>query len=655
VTETTKLPEAEEPPSPDEVTNNGVEENGDPAPSAEDGNPQAPAEGPVPPPVESTNIGGQTEGGPAVLVKATWDRAIKREVRREARRAATSEAARKRSRLRRAQQVIDQIKKEGREPEDPEYVAWVEKKIDELGLSFKTGKLKAAAEKKLAEKAENAKPKKPLFAHADVSRLEASAYARLFDRVRAAREDLGAFIEFAFRDPKGRPLELAPFHREWAALFAKEPRVFIEASRSHGKTTQVIAFCLWRLGRNPNTKIKYVCQNDSRAKERLYELRVNLENNPAVKMVFPRLKPANLGDWTKTRLVVERSQKFKDPSFEALGILSSAVGGRIDLIVADDIVDLRNSILYPSLREAVKQKFFGELLPALEPPQEGGQAVAIGSPWSQNDLYSILRQNPEWKYVRYAVGDAEDPFAPLWPARWPREALIKIRQEIGALEFNRAFRCEALSGEATPCRPEWIRYYDKDLLGDPNKLVCIQAYDLAISQATSADYFACVTVLYNADKNLIFIADAWHDRLSFADQARAIINEAGRWRPERIVVERVGLGGGLYDYLRSNSQTPLPIVPYRPRGDKQRRFMEISPHIEDGRVYFHPNLDPQRNVLVAERGDIVTEFLEFPLGKNDDLLDAAVMAIDELRNFQLDEPGEGWLEGDGIRARFSVV
>jgi len=486
----------------------------------------------------------------------------------------------------------------------------------------------------------------------DRSQLEAIAVAKLVEQIREAQKDPVAFVEFAMRTPRGDRLALAPFHKEWLRAMHSKSRVIIEAPRGHGKTSCVIGYALFALGANSNLRIKFVCQNDARAKERLFEFRTNLESNPALKMVFPNLKQADVGDWTKTKLYVEREARTRDPSFEAIGILSSVTGSRPDLVICDDIADLRNAILYPALREDVKQKFFGELEPAME---VDGRIIAICTPYHAADINAVLKANSEWTYVRHVVGDASDPFKPLWPEHWSRDKLEGMRRRVGSVEFARAYQCVALSGDVVPCRPEWIKYYDKELLGDPNALICVQGYDLAISQATSADYFACVTLLYSTEKNLVFVADAFKGRLSFADQGMTVINNAQRWRPDKISIESVGLGGALENFLRERAPVPLPLFPYRPRGDKQRRFLETTPLFEDGRVFFHPNLDPQRNVLIADRGDLISELLEFPLSKHDDMVDAFTCAVQALSEFRVAEPEEGWTQGESTRVRLSVL
>lgn len=486
----------------------------------------------------------------------------------------------------------------------------------------------------------------------DLDKLQAAAIAKLLSQIQAAREDPAAFAEFAIRDPQGNPLVLKEFQKEWLRQMAASERLVIEASRNHGKTTLVLAYCLWAIGCDPNIRIKFFCQNDKRAKERLFEIRSNIERNQAFKLVFPDIKPSEKGEWSSTRIVVERTADLKDATFEALGIETSATGGRATMLVCDDVCDLRSSVRYPSLRDQIIQKFMGEMLPILDP---GGKIIYIATPWSKFDLTTVLQSNPEFKSLRYAIGNDTDPFAPLWPERWPREVLLKLRMQMGPVEFDRAYKCVAYSGDAVPCKPEWIRFYNAELLGDPQKLICIQAYDLAISQNDNADYFAGVTLLFDQERNLAFIADAFHDRLSFSAQAQRIIDNFSRWNADRVIIERVGLGGGLESYLRENAPVQLPIIPYKPKGDKQFRFMQVSPWFENSKVFFHPNMDPQRNVLINERGDLISELLEFPIGKHDDMVDSVTSALWGLEEFRVYDPEDGWMDGGGMRARMNVI
>jgi len=424
---------------------------------------------------------------------------------------------------------------------------------------------------------------------------------------------------------------------------------------THNTTIISTAMPVFELGRDPNIRVKLIAQNDARAKERLFEIRQHLANNPMIRIVFPDLKLNPAAEESKSKLTVFRPSRSRDASIEAIGVMSAATGSRADLLIFDDVVDIKNSILQPQLREAVKQKVLGEWIPTLE---SDGRIWVINTPWSVTDVCAYLKALPQFGVVSTPVGTAEDPFAPIWPEHWPREALIERYQILGPVEYDRAYRCIALSTEAVPIQPGWIKYYDAEMLGDPWTLYGLQSYDLALSITKRADFFAGVTLLYDEKRNLIFVVDAWHARLGLKDQADAVVSSASEWQPSRIVVEKGGYQGAFAQYLSERAKVPLPIWTHLPRGAKARRLLDISPLLEEGRVLFKPDLDPQRNPSIAQRGDLISELLHFPMGAHDDMVDALVQGIIALREIFPSgsrETDDGFETGDGVQVRVTLI
>lgn len=192
--------------------------------------------------------------------------------------------------------------------------------------------------------------------------------------VEKAREDFNVFCVYVFG--------LTPtwFHREWSAAANTHQRLLIVAPRYHAKTQWSVMRLAWLLGRNPNLRIKIVAQSDSKARERLFQVRDALEHNERLRRVFPHLTPAQGGDWTKSKIVLARTISAKDASLEALGITSTATGGRADLILFDDVVDLRNAVQMPQMRETIKLLFKSVWSNMLGPESK---AIYICTKWHQ--------------------------------------------------------------------------------------------------------------------------------------------------------------------------------------------------------------------------------------------------------------------------------
>jgi hypothetical protein len=77
--------------------------------------------------------------------------------------------------------------------------------------------------------------------------------------------------------------------------------------------------------------------------------------------------------------------------------------------------------------------------------------------------------------------------------------------------------------------------------------------------------------------------------------------------------------------------------------------MSVTPPMERGQVIFNPALNPENIRNKEEHGDVVGELTEFPLGANDDLVDAFVYAI------MLAQAYGGIDESEGIDLGVSVI
>lgn len=513
--------------------------------------------------------------------------------------------------------------------------------------------------------------------------------------VQQARDDPNAFIEYVFSDKFGHPLKQSKFHRDWQELIAQDDwnpngcrRALIIAPRDHGKTTQIpVGRVLWELGKNPNLRIKIACQSDSKAMERLFEITDHMERNEKVCKVFPHLKPAQRGDWTKHKIVVQRDLFSKDASIEALGIMSTATGGRCDLLIADDIVDRRNAIQFPQIRETIKHAWKSDWTNLLEPD---GRVVYICTLWHTADLSHELMRNPAFAVLAHAVsadlsqleaysipaGDKRkrtEWIEPLWH-HWDHDALLARKTEIGTIEFDRAFRNIALSGEIVVVQPKWIRYFES--LPPAERLVFFQGFDLAIGKKAQHDYFAMVTVAVDVEELILYVVEYYRARLSFTKQAMAIINGFLKWEPEQQRVESIAYQESLPQYLDelvgkqidqdgqlveagSNASgvqfvPPLPLVRTKPQLDKMARLKAATPFLERGQILFDPIMNPDSDLFVGGVGDLIGEITQFPLAPKDDIADAFVHAVNGAARWLAQKYTED-KDGDELGCQVTIV
>lgn len=457
---------------------------------------------------------------------------------------------------------------------------------------------------------------------------------------RRLRRDPNAFMEFAFRDETGKRFKQAWFHREWQDIWTQQQSSLIMAARGHGKSSQLIGRVVWELGNNPNLRIKLVCQSDTKAKERLYEIVANIMLNPRVRFVFPHLKPAAKAEWSKHKIYVQREAISRDASIEAVGVLSTATGGRSDLNIYDDIVDRRNAIQYPKLRETVRHAVNNDWTNLLDPR---GRTWAIGTPWHQADYWHDLMKEGSGYFVKKYSIPAD--FTPIWPEVWSRESLKTRRKKIGPVAYDRGYRLIALSGDVLIIQPDWIRYERLDQM--PDDLVFVCAYDLAISKRKRADYFGWCVIGWSRTKKRLYVVDAGHKHgASVQWQSQRLIADWAKWQAARVVVETVGYQEALAQVV--GAEAVLPLYGFRPGDSKELRLQAVSPYVETGKVIFAKTLDPSMGHVSTETGDVIAELTEFPLYATDDVMDAFVEGALCVLDMHAEELREGKAGAGGV-------
>lgn len=245
-------------------------------------------------------------------------------------------------------------------------------------------------------------------------------YARLVER---ARVDMDAFGTVVLKDQDGAPLDIAAFHRvmtrfvNWCWYPELRPD---EEERSlppyycgilapwrHGKTTLgPIRIPLFRIGVNPNIRIRLVCADDREAMLRVSSVRRYLLSEE-YKYVFPKVKPARLADWTKHQFFVSRDSLGQDPTLAAAGVFNTEAGGGSDIMMFDDIATYQNMILRPAYRARVYETLTSVWLRRIDP---NTRVVYVGTTWHADDPPHLFRaqKDSQWRWLIVGVSEGFD-------------------------------------------------------------------------------------------------------------------------------------------------------------------------------------------------------------------------------------------------------
>lgn len=395
-------------------------------------------------------------------------------------------------------------------------------------------------------------------------------------RLALCRQDVNALIEYVIVDPEtGDLAQQQDFHMEWQQNITDHKRVLIVAPRGHGKTMQVVARIVWEIGNNPNIRIKIIGSTDDKAKEILGLVKNMIKKEPKIREIFPDLEVDEaLGD-TKGAFFVYRSNvTMRDPTCEAAGVLSAGAGGRADLLVCDDVVDMKNSVINPQDRakviRVVKETWFALVA-------SKGRIVWIATPYHIADATHNLRDasgdiwkvwwTPAIQYIKKYDSESEPIMVPvtdpdtgeavmvdgkikltqkceviyLWPDKWNEETLKNKAIELDGVPngriFSRQYLLNAMSDDERTFSEETLkRSYNYDLhdigVGIDDDWPTFGGVDLASALGKKAAWTVVLTLAKNPGTGKLYIKSIYRKRMGFTKTIEVIIDEfkAHKWR-----------------------------------------------------------------------------------------------------------------------------
>jgi phage terminase large subunit-like protein len=471
------------------------------------------------------------------------------------------------------------------------------------------------------------------------------AAAEVVSMVEACRADPAEFIRNCLTDPQGKLLVLARVHRELQAFLSANPRALIELPRDHGKTVQVCGRIIWELGRNPGLRVKLVCATEGVAHERGRFIRDQIHTNGRVRQVFPHL----LADspWAARAFTVQRPADVVGPSVSAIGVGTGSTGSRADLLVCDDIVDVR-SLHSEAERRRVADYFRNNLMNLLEPH---GRFWGLCTPWHPRDVNAELKRNTRYAVFRRPV---QPDLTPVWETKWPREKLAERRAEIGDAGFARGYLLTPVSEKDLVIRPEWVRFWGTEAKQYERVVLAI---DPAVSEKERADRTAAVVVgsplpsgrgvggegvslaaslpevlplhpgpLPTGRGSEVHILHAHARRVRPSELVAWVADLDREWRPDVILFESNGAFAAVLEMLQKEPGFGPKVVGRTSTASKRSRMEALSVRMQSGTV----RLRGTDGMADPSQQDLWAELTSYPFGDHDDLADAAALGSAEL-------------------------
>ncbi len=266
-----------------------------------------------------------------------------------------------------------------------------------------------------------------------------------------ARDDVNIFTELAFRndqDPGSPAFEQQWFHREWQEAWMSRQTTVLHGATGYGKTEQIVAHVIWRLGRDPTLRVLLLGKTPP--VKLLRKIKRQIDENKVVRDIFPKLRGGN--PWSGERLrVAGAGIDIASDNVSVFGMDGSPQGERADLIIADDILDFENT-----LTEYQRVKVTGFMDSAVQSRlTTKGQLHVLVNAWHPDDYAFTLGKRPG---VWHGVYPAWDPVTEtlLWPEFRSREWLENKLATMSETQFARMFLCRPRDESTRIFKSAWI-------------------------------------------------------------------------------------------------------------------------------------------------------------------------------------------------------
>lgn len=426
------------------------------------------------------------------------------------------------------------------------------------------------------------------------------------------------------------------------------------APRGHAKTTIGSVEVIYRIVNRLNHYTLVISDTYSQAKDIVDNIRGELESNKMLLWLYGSL--ATDWHWTSGAFTTSNEVRVtaRGSNMKVRGLKYRH--WRPDFALIDDLEN-DEAVVKPERREKLLNWFKKALMPAMA--RKNSQIAIVGTVLHDdsllNNVLKGLKGFKGWLSHRWAaLNQREDGTTySIWEAMFPVSDLIRMRDDpdydkyMGPVTFAQEMQNEAIDDTSRIIKNAWIYGTSEKPLtysltakeelwraSHPESQIgwvksemvqIIMAVDPAISEKTTADYFALVVI--GVDKRgEIWVLDIFRDRIpDIDDQVSKIIQYATEWKPDKIKVEAVAYQAGLARSVQrkgAESGAHLPIFKVVPDKDKFRRAVIHSANFAGGLVHLrtdHPMFDA-----------FVKEITDFPVGEHDDMFDAFMHACEDL-------------------------
>ena len=419
-----------------------------------------------------------------------------------------------------------------------------------------------------------------------------------------------------------------PKHYEkWVEDVNSSNRLVILAHRDSGKSVFFsFVYPLWTIFRGDVTEILLIGAEANEASRRLEELRAEIENN----LWLQHLANRGARTWGKNRFITKPPYEgaIKGVEVSAMGYKSAKRGRHPQLLLLDDILNEKTNLSMYDVKYIFKHVIMNML-------SSGSRFVMVGTPFSYDDIYTDLSENPRFLVKKYPALDNKNK--PLWKEKWSYEDLMIRKQEIGEAAFSTEYMLKPVTSQIGVFKEHYINGARRKTfkLGDiPNpRGIVVAGVDFAFSESKRADY-TVITVVSKINSTYRII-DVWREQGASMTQISEVMSLLhDMYNIEVFIAENTGQQQGIIRELTTKGHYIKPINVNR--YNKNTILGKLVFEFEKRRIAIPANEDDFKtkeyfNTLKTELlGYVNQEGKYLSLGKHDDTVMSLSFAIDYL-------------------------
>tara|TARA_Y100000401_G_scaffold113901_1_gene115228 strand:+ start:721 stop:2223 length:1503 start_codon:yes stop_codon:yes gene_type:complete len=468
-------------------------------------------------------------------------------------------------------------------------------------------------------------------------------YEEKYEQLQALKKlksNMALFGKYCF--PTALKKSTPPFHTNIYKDLANDEkrRVLIAAPRGTAKSTvTTLIYPLWKAAFKKSDEelfIVIISESQAQSINFLSRIKYHLTYSTQFKQIFGDLGPETASKWTHTDIVLANGTRMVavGTGQRVRGFLQGDT--RPNLIIVDDFESELNA--YTPEARAKNRKWLTEaVIPSLS---DEGKIAMIGTVISEDCFLCWAKESSAWNVLWFSIWDDDEKS--IWPERFPKERILSIKEEFKSVGNINGFFQEymniAQSPDDAPFQPAWIKIHNweyKRIQGqnclvqnygdkENEKIKPVELYagvDPASSLSARADYFVISIIGIDSENNK-YVVDIYRNRISPAEQPKLIIDYYKKYKPRRVKIETVGYQEALRTGVREIMREENLYIPglesgVKPRNAKSERLLSLVPIFAKGQFYFR-----------AEDTHAQGEFLSYPKGKHDDIMDSIWTALD---------------------------